>query len=71
MENINIKNNIILIGMMGSWKSTVGKKLSKNLSMKFVDTDDLICDVTKLNMTEIFKEYGNRSFQSKSSFISH
>ena len=37
VQNINIKNNIILIGMMGSWKSTVGKRLSKSLEMKFVD----------------------------------
>ena len=40
--------------MMGSWKSTVGKRLSKSLEMQFVDTDDVMCDVTKLNMTEIF-----------------
>ena len=49
VENINnIKNNIILIGMMGSWKSTVGKKLSKNLGMEFLDTDHIICDIINL-----------------------
>ena len=39
MENIN---NIYLIGMMGSWKSTVGQKLALNQTMKFVDTDNAI-----------------------------
>ena len=36
---MSIHQNIFLIGMMGSWKSTVGKMLARALNLKFVDTD--------------------------------
>ena len=36
------KDNIFLIGMMASWKSTVGRKIAPKLGMQFVDTDDII-----------------------------
>ena len=55
--------------MMGSWKSTVGKKLSKILGMKFVDTDDALCELTKLNMTEIFDQYGEKKFREMESSL--
>ena len=34
--------NIYLVGFMGSGKTTIGKKLSKNLDLKFLDTDKII-----------------------------
>ena len=34
--------NIYLVGFMGSGKTTIGKKLSKNLNLKFLDTDKII-----------------------------
>ena len=40
--------NIFLIGMMGSWKSTVGRKLADHLQMQFVDTDDAIEEITEI-----------------------
>ena len=35
-------NKIILIGMMGSGKTTVGKLLADKLNMKFIDSDEVI-----------------------------
>ena len=37
-----MKKNLILIGMMGSGKSTIGKEISKKSALKFKDTDHLI-----------------------------
>ena len=60
----NIKNkNIFLIGMMGSWKSTVGQKLSEALNMEFIDTDDAIEEMTEMKMVDIFREFGEEKFR--------
>ena len=37
-----MKKNLVLIGMMGSGKSTIGKEISKKSTLKFKDTDQLI-----------------------------
>ena len=37
-----MKKNLVLIGMMGSGKTTIGKEISKKSSLKFIDTDLLI-----------------------------
>ena len=55
--------NIFLIGMMGSWKSTVGKKISQSLNMKFIDIDDQIELMTKMKISEIFQEFGETRFR--------
>ena len=55
--------NLFIIGMMGSWKSTVGLKLAEAMSMKFVDTDDSIEEVTKMKISDIFTEFGEDRFR--------
>ena len=35
--------------MMGSWKSTVGRKLAEALKLEFIDTDDAIEEMTEMN----------------------
>ena len=61
-ENTN-NTNLFLIGMMGSWKSTVGRKLAEVLDMEFVDTDDVIEEMTEIKVAEIFKEFGEERFR--------
>ena len=55
--------NLFIIGMMGSWKSTVGSKLADNLNMEFIDTDDAIEEVTAMKISDIFSEFGEDRFR--------
>ena len=55
--------NLFIIGMMGSWKTTVGKKLAEALDMEFVDTDDAIEEVTEMKISDIFREFGQDRFR--------
>jgi len=56
--------NIVLIGMMGSGKTTIGKKVSKQLSKKFIDTDEIIEQRTNKKISEIFELYGENYFRN-------
>ncbi|MBC8310736.1 MAG: shikimate kinase [Candidatus Marinimicrobia bacterium] len=60
---IPITINIFLIGMMGSWKSTVGRKLADALNLEFIDTDDAIEEVTEMKVVDIFREFGEEKFR--------
>jgi len=48
---------------MGSGKSTIGKKLAKELQVKFVDTDDRIEALHKVEIKEIFRDQGEARFR--------
>ncbi|MEI6856850.1 shikimate kinase [Psychrilyobacter sp.] len=58
-----MKQNLILIGFMGSGKSTVGRELAKVLEMNFVDTDHYIENKEKMNIKEIFSLKGEEYFR--------
>ena len=49
--------------MMGSWKSTVGRKLASTLDMEFIDTDDAIEEMTEIKVNDIFREFGEDRFR--------
>ncbi len=55
--------NIILIGFMGTGKTSVGMRLAEMLDMKFIDTDDLIEENSKMSIPEIFSEMGEEHFR--------
>ena len=55
--------NILLIGFMGSGKSTIGRKLAKLLEYSFVDTDSVIEDDQGCSVDEIFKYGGEECFR--------
>ncbi|WP_296645068.1 shikimate kinase [Romboutsia sp. 13368] len=54
---------VILIGFMGVGKTSVGKKLAKNLNIDFIDTDCEIEKTTNKTITSIFEEYGEKHFR--------
>lgn len=55
--------NVVLIGMMGAGKSSVGKILAKKLHWKFMDSDKIIEKNEKMSISEIFKKKGEKTFR--------
>ena len=58
-----MKKNLVLTGMMGVGKSTIGKKLAKKLKLKFVDIDQIIEIREKSTIREIFEKKGENYFR--------
>ncbi len=58
------KENIVLSGMPGSGKSTVGKYLAQALNRRFIDTDAEIVREAGKEITDIFAEVGNEGFRA-------
>tara|TARA_B110001450_G_scaffold59554_1_gene56294 strand:- start:1401 stop:1916 length:516 start_codon:yes stop_codon:yes gene_type:complete len=54
---------IVLLGYMASGKSSIGKLLSKKLSMKFLDLDDYIIQKEEMSIAKIFEKKGEVYFR--------
>ena len=54
---------IVLVGLMGAGKSTVGRRLAKRLGLAFVDSDDAIEDAAGYSAAEIFERFGEADFR--------
>jgi len=55
--------SLVLVGMMGTGKSTIGKEVAKKLKIEFIDTDALIENDANLSIAEIFKKNGEKYFR--------
>jgi shikimate kinase len=62
METMQGKKNIVLIGMPGAGKSTVGVVLAKRLGYRFLDSDLVIQEQTKKLLHELITEHGVDGF---------
>lgn len=62
---IDKNRNIILIGYMGSGKSTVGRKAAKAVEYNFLDTDALIEKEEGMTISKLFEEKGEPYFREK------
>ena len=58
-----MKKNLVLTGMMGVGKSTIGKNVAKKLKLKFIDVDTAIEKNEKKTIAEIFKSDGEKYFR--------
>ena len=58
-----IDRPVVLIGLMGAGKSTVGRRLAAVMGREFVDADDAIEDAAQRKISEIFEEFGEAYFR--------
>ena len=61
--------NIVLIGMPGCGKSTLGRLLAEQTGKKFVDMDEVIEKKAGISIPEIFKKYGEKHFRDMESEV--
>ena len=57
------KKTIVLVGIMGAGKSTVGKILADRLGMQFIDADQEIERAAGCTITDFFEKYGEVEFR--------
>lgn len=62
-ELLNQKENIVLIGMPGSGKSTVGRMIRDAMGRPFVDVDDYIKQKAGMEISDIFRTQGEEGFR--------
>ncbi|MBR1461221.1 shikimate kinase [bacterium] len=55
--------SIVLIGMMGTGKSTIGKYLAEKLNLKFIDIDSTIEKFQQMSIAQIFETKGEEYFR--------
>ena len=67
---MKLNKNLVLIGMMGSGKSSIGKILSKKLEFQFIDIDYKIEEIEKKTISEIFKKKGEKYFRNIEEVVS-
>ena len=54
---------VVLVGMMGSGKTSVGKRLAQRLGLAFIDSDHEIETAHRLTISEIFASHGEPYFR--------
>jgi len=56
--------SVVLVGMMGAGKSSIGRRLAQRLGISFVDADAEIEAAAGMTIAEIFATYGESYFRS-------
>ena len=59
------RTNIVLIGFMGSGKTSIGRLVAQRLGFQFIDTDAKIIERTGLQVAEIFERHGEAWFREQ------
>lgn len=60
---ISVERPIVLIGLMGVGKTTVGRRLAQRLGLSFVDADEEIEEAAGMTVSEIFERFGEPYFR--------
>ena len=67
---VTVKKNLVLLGMMGAGKTSIGKIVAKKQCLEFIDTDSNIEKSCKMEISKIFKEKGEIFFRKVEEKIS-
>lgn len=59
------RQSIVLVGLMGCGKSSIGKRLATKLSLPFIDADEEIEAVAAKSISEIFADHGEEFFRDR------
>ena len=59
------QRSLVLVGLMGCGKSSIGKRLAIRLGLPFVDADEEIERVAQKSITEIFQDHGEAFFRDR------
>jgi len=59
----SIDRPLVLVGMMGVGKSTIGRKLAQLLALPFADADDEIEKAAQMSVSEVFEQFGEAYFR--------
>ena len=60
---LSIDRSIVLVGLMGAGKSTVGRRLARRLRLAFADSDEEIERAADHSIPEIFDRFGEANFR--------
>ena len=55
--------SIVLVGLMGAGKTSVGRRLADMLALGFVDADEEITKAAGRSIEDIFEDYGEKAFR--------
>ena len=55
--------NIVLVGFMGTGKTSIGRRISSQLRMRYVDTDEIVERNSRRRISDIFAEDGESAFR--------
>lgn len=62
-NQLGLTKAIVLVGLMGAGKSTVGRRLAAEIGIRFVDSDNEITEAAECSISDIFETYGEAKFR--------
>jgi shikimate kinase len=60
---IALARPVVLVGLMGAGKSTIGRRLASSIGLPFIDADQEIVEAAGCNISDIFEIYGEEIFR--------
>jgi len=63
------RTNIVLIGFMGSGKTSIGRLVAQRLGFQFIDTDTVVVERAGMSVTDIFASHGEAWFRNQETSV--